>query len=134
MDSLGDGDELAFDDEPPARPVPFLTPEARAFIGAGLVLASLMGASLFQVFAFAVLNDNDPNADPWRQYLNYAGMSGVLAAAGAVMGWPVRRAPTSASVRGLAAAAVVVGTVIALGVIAGLVAIAMRDPQGNSTF
>ena len=40
MDAVGDADEL--DDEGPIDRVPFLTPEARAFTGAGLVLVALL--------------------------------------------------------------------------------------------
>jgi len=36
MDPLGDGDELGFDDDPPPRREPFLTPETRALAGVGL--------------------------------------------------------------------------------------------------
>ena len=126
MDSMGDGDELQYDDDLPPDREPFLTPESRAFIGAGLVLASLLGTGLFQFFSFFVLNDG-PDAERWRQYAAYAGPSGVLAAAGAILAWPVRDVETNPSVRGLAAAAVVVGTLVALGVIVGLITVATND-------
>jgi hypothetical protein len=126
MDSLGDGDELRYDDDVPPLREPFLTPESRAFIGAGLVLASLLGTSLFQFFSFFVLNDGG-EPERWRQYVVYAGPSGLLAAAGAILGWPVRDAATSPSVRGLAAAAVVVGVLVTLGVIAGLITLTTVD-------
>jgi hypothetical protein len=127
MDSMGDADELAFDDDgfPPGRE-PFLTPEARAFIGAGLVLASLLGTGLFQFFSFFVMNDGG-ESQRWQAYLSYAGPSGVLAAAGAILGWPVRSAETNRSVRGLAAAAVVVGALVTLGVVAGLITVTTVD-------
>ncbi len=64
MDSMGDGDELQYDDDLPPEREPFLTPESRAFIGAGLVLASLLGTGLFQFFSFFVLTDGGP-PDRW---------------------------------------------------------------------
>jgi hypothetical protein len=128
MDSMGDGDELEYDDDLPPDREPFLTPESRAFIAAGLVLASLLGTSLFQFFSFWVLNEGgDP--DRWRPYVAYAGPSGVLAAAGAILGWPVRDAATSPAMRGLAAAAVVVGALVAVGVLAGLIAVATKGSE-----
>jgi hypothetical protein len=87
--------------------------------------ASLLGTGLFQFFSIFVLDDGD--GERWRQYLTYAGPSGVLAAAGATLGWPVHRAATSPVVRGLAAAAVIVGTVIVVAVIAGLITVTTLD-------
>ncbi|HEX7186943.1 MAG TPA: hypothetical protein VF423_01850 [Actinomycetes bacterium] len=126
MDAMGDADELEDDEDLPQQHEAFLTPEARAFIGAGLVLTSLLGTGLFQFFSFFVINDGG-DSERWRQYLSYAGPSGVLAAAGAIVGGPVLRAVTGASVRGLAAAAVVVGTVITLAVVAGLIIVTTVD-------
>ena len=125
MENMGQADELGYDDEVPLDHEPFLTPEARAFAGAGLVLTSLLGTGLFQFFSIFVLNDGD--GERWRQYLTYAGPSGVLAAAGATLGWPVHRAATSPVIRGPAAAAVIVGTVIVVAVIAGLITVTTLD-------
>jgi len=125
MESMGDADELGYDDELPQQHDPFLTPEARAFAGAGLVLTSLLGTGLFQFFSIFVLNDGD--GERWRQYLTYAGPSAVLAAAGAILGWPVHRAVASRAIRGLAAAAVIVGTVIVVSVVAGLIIVTTLD-------
>ena len=125
MEKTGQDDELGYDDELPLDHEPFLTPEARAFAGAGLVLASLLGTGLFQFFSIFMLNDGD--GERWRQYLTYAGPSGVLAAAGATLGWPVHREATTPAIRGLAAAAVIVGTVLVVAVIAGLIAVTTLD-------
>jgi hypothetical protein len=125
MEELGQADELGYDDDVPQYHDRFLTPEARAFAGAGLVLTSLLGTGLFQFFSIFILNDGD--GERWRQYLTYAGPSGVLAAAGATLGWPVHRAATSPAIRGLAAAAVIVGTVIVVAVIAGLITATTLD-------
>jgi len=126
MESMGDADELGYDDELPEQHDPFLTPEARAFTGAGLVLASLLGTGLFQFFCFFIISDGG-DSERWRQYLSYAGPSGVLAAAGAVLCWPVHRAVTIRTIRGLAAAAVVVGTVVTASVVAGLIIVTTVD-------
>ena len=131
-DRMGDADEWADDVEdgevqPPGEP--FLTPEARAFTGAGFILAGLMGTGLFQFLSFFVLNDNNAGAARWLQYSVYAAPSGVLALAGAVIAWPVHREPANRLVHGLASAVVIVGVVIAVAVAAGLVAVATTGPD-----
>jgi hypothetical protein len=126
--TMGDADELD-DYEEPAPGEPFLTPEARAFTGAGFILAGLMGTSLFQFLSFFVLNDNNGGAARWLQYSVYAAPSGVLALAGAVIAWPVHREPTKRWVHGLASAVVIVGVVLALAVAAGLVTVATTGPD-----
>jgi len=133
MDAMGDADEPDGDEDLQAHR-PFLTPEARAFTGAGLVFAGLMSTGLFQFLSFFLLDQNSGNSSPTLQYAVYTGPSGVLAAAGAAIAWPVRRwtgPSTSSSVHGLAIAVVVVGVVIAVSVTAGLLAAATSD---NNTF
>jgi hypothetical protein len=131
-DLMGDADDWADeldDDEIPSPGEPFLTPEARAFTGAGFILAGLMGTGLFQFLSFFVLNDNNGGAARWLQYSVYAAPTGVLALAGAVIAWPVHREPTNRFVHGLASAVVIVGVVIALAVAAGLVTVATTGPD-----
>ena len=133
-DLMGDADDWAdeLDDEDLAPgSQPFLTPEARAFTGAGFILAGLMGTGLFQILTFLVLSNNDGNGSRWQQYALYAGPAGVLALAGAVIAWPVHREPTSRLVHGLASAVVIIGLVIAIAVAAGLVAVAKTHPNAN---
>jgi pheromone shutdown protein TraB len=134
-DTMGDADEWAdqLDDDESLAPgsQPFLTPEARAFTGAGLILTGLLGTTLFQILTFLVLSNNNGNAERWQQYALYAGPAGVLALAGAVIAWPVHRQPVSRLVHGLASAVVIIGLVIAIGVVAGLVAVANTHPNAN---
>jgi hypothetical protein len=130
-DLMGDADELGLDEDLAPQSRPFLTPEARAITGAGFILAGLMGTGLFQFLSFFVLNDNNGGAARWLQYSVYAAPSGVLALAGAVIAWPVHRAPTNRLVHGLASAVVIVGVVIALAVAAGLVTVATTGPDAT---
>jgi hypothetical protein len=125
---MGEADKLGYDDELPQQHDPFLTPEARAFTGAGLVVASLLGGGLFQALSFVVTDGDEPEG--WQLFLTFYGPRGVLAAAGAILGWPVHRAATSRAIRGLAAAAVIVGTVITMSVIAGLIIKTTVDTSG----
>jgi hypothetical protein len=55
-DLMGDADELGDDEDAALRGRPFLTPEARAFTGAGLILTGLLGGTLFQLLSFFVFN------------------------------------------------------------------------------
>jgi len=129
MDAMGEADEFAADED--LRPVQqFLTPEARAFTGAGLVLAGLLSTSLFQFLSFFLINRNDGSMSPALQYGIFAGPSGVMAAAGAAMAWPTCRTHGGRMVHGLAVATVVVGSLIALAVAAGIIA-AAAAPEGT---
>lgn len=129
MDAMGDADEFAADED--LRPVQqFLTPEARAFTGAGLVLAALLSTGLFQFLSYFMLNRNGSSPSPTLQYVIYGGPSGVMAAAGAVVAWPVRRWTGHRAVHGLAVAAVVVGILIAVVVAAGVL-VAATAPEGT---
>ena len=84
MDAMGDAGELADDEDlPPGQQ--FLTPEARTFTGAGLILAGLMSTSLFQFLSFFLLDQSSGNSSPTLQYAIFTGPSGLLAAAGAVI-------------------------------------------------
>ena len=126
-DTMGNADEWAdelHDDEVPPWGEPFLTPEARAFTGAGLILAGLMGTGLFQFLSYFMLNGNNGNTARWVQYSLYAGPIAVLALAAAALAWPVHREPVSRLVHGLASAVVIVGLVMAAAVVAGLLAVA----------
>jgi hypothetical protein len=120
MDSMGDADELAFDDDdfPPQRQV-FLTPETRAVAGAGLVLMSVFSTAVFQYAVFLLFEGNDGSAMArTTQYLLLAGPTALMAAAGAGLGWSTRHRLMSPGLRGVAGAAVLVGVVIALSVAA----------------
>ena len=128
MDSMGDADELDDEDLPPGQQ--FLTPEARAFTGAGLVLAALVSTGLFQFLSYFMINRNGSSPSPTLQYAIYGGPSGVMAAAGAVVAWPVRRWTGHRAVHGLAVAAVVVGILIAVVVAAGVL-VAATAPEGT---
>jgi hypothetical protein len=123
MDTMGDADEL---DVEVAETTPVFTPEARAITAAGLVLTALMAQGLFQYLAFFLLNYDGGPTDPGRQFTIFAAPAGVLAAAGAVLGWTSRRLPATPGVRGLAMAAAVVGAVIVTAVVAGI-AVAFAD-------
>ena len=111
LDAMGDAGELA-DDEDLTPGQQFLTPEARAFTGAGLVLAALLATGLFQFLSYFVLNRNGSSPSPTLQYVIYGGPSGVMAAAGSAVAWPVRRWTGNRAVHGLAVAAVIVGILI----------------------
>jgi hypothetical protein len=131
-DTMGDADEWAdelHEDEVPPSGVPFMTAEARVFTGAGLILTGLLGTTLFQVLSFFVFNSNDASVARWQQYSLYAGPVAVLALAGAALAWPVHRQPVSRLIHGLASAVVIIGLVIAVGVAAGLLAIATTGPS-----
>ena len=130
MDAMGDADEAddAWDDELrqlTGRSV--WTPEAQAFTAAGLVLASFFSQGLFQFILFFV-GGNDFSA--WEQALLYSGPGAVLAAAGALIGWRARLAPSTPALRGLSVAAAVIGAVMALASVAGIVAAWARGPDG----
>jgi hypothetical protein len=131
-DLMGDADELGLDEDLAPQSRPFLTPEARAFTGAGLILTGLLGGTLFQLLSFFVFNSNDGSTSRWQQYSLYAGPVGALALAGASLAWPVHRQPTSRSVHGLASAVVIIGLVIAVAVAAGLLAVVTTDPSSNA--
>jgi hypothetical protein len=133
-DTMGNADEWAdeiYDDEVPPRGEPFLTPEARVFTGAGLILAGLMGTGLFQFLSYFMLNGNNGNTARWVQYSLYAGPIAVLALAAAGLAWPVHRQPVSRLVHGLASAVVIVGLVMAGAVVAGLLAVAAGGPDAT---
>lgn len=128
MDAMGDADGFA-DDEELQEDRPFLTPEGRAFTGAGLVLAALLSSGLFQFLSYFMFNRNGSSPSPTLQYVIYGGPSGAMAAAGAAVAWPVRRWTGSRAVHGLAVAAVVVGIFVAVVVAAGIV-VAATVPEG----
>ena len=130
MDTMGHADELG--DEDVAVRAPLLSPEARAVTAAGLVLAALMSQGLFQYLSFFVLG-NQGSPDPATQYATFAGPMGVIAAAGAALGWQVRGLPLAPGLRGLGVAAAVVGTVITAAALIGIVVAFTGDPQ-RATF
>ena len=132
MDAMGDADELDGDEDQQEHR-PFLTPEARAFTGAGLVLAALLSSGLFQYLSYFMLNRSGGSMSPTLQYATFGGPSGVMAAAGAVVAWPVRRWNGHRAVHGLAVAAVVVGILIAVVVAAGIL-VAATAPDGTFWF
>ena len=105
----------------PVESQPFLTDEARAITAAALVLAGLLATGLFQYLSFFVVNRNGDSLSPTLQYAFFAGPSGLLAGAGAVLAWPVRRSAANRVLHGLAVASIVVGIVIALAVAMGIV-------------
>ena len=125
-DMMGTADPAHDDFGPP--PGPLLDPEGRAVTAAALVLAGLLATSLFQYLSFFVLSNGNSSPEAWRQYAVFAGPSGLLALAGAVVGWPVRRAEMSPGLRGLAVAATVVGTVVVVAVLAGIASAAIWNP------
>ena len=124
--TMGDADQLD-DEEVPPPGEPFLTPEARVFTGAGLILTGLLGTGLFQVLGFFVFNPNGNDNGRWQQSALSAGPVAVLALAGAVFAWPVHRQPVNRLVHGLASAVVIIGLVIAVGVLVGLLAVGTTD-------
>jgi hypothetical protein len=130
MDAMGDADEAddAWDDKLRHLTGPSVwTPEAQAFTAAGLVLASFFSRGLFQYLLFF----NEGNGfSAWLQALTNSGVCAVLAAAGAVVGWRARLAPTTPALRGVSVAAAVVGTVMAVAVTAGIVAAGLRGTEG----
>jgi hypothetical protein len=130
MDIMGDADELYDDDSyrPPATQG--FTPEARVLTGAGLLLASLLGTGLFQAASFFVFGGNNDRS-PSEQYALYAGPSGVLALAGAVLAGSLWRRPVGRMLHGAAVAVTVVGLVLAAAVALGFLVI---DRDGGSAF
>jgi hypothetical protein len=122
MDALGDADELAFDDDLPPGREPLFSAETRAIAGAGLVLMSVFSTTIFQYATFLLFNNNDGSMGQTTQYLLLAGPCGVVAAAGAGLGWSTRGRDLSPALRGTAGAAVVVGVSLALLVVGTVVA------------
>jgi TRAP-type C4-dicarboxylate transport system permease small subunit len=129
MDSMGDAAELGAD-ELSAEDQPFLTDEARAITAAALVLAGLLATGLFQYLSFFVVNRNGDSVSPTLQFAFFAGPSGVLAGAGAVLAWPVRRSRGNRVLHGLAVASIIVGIVIAVAVTMGIV-VAATESDGT---
>ena len=66
---------------------------------------------------------------PVRQYVVYGGPTGVIAAAGAVLAWPVRRWTGQRMIHGLALAAVIIGVLITVVVAVGLLMAATSDSR-----
>ena len=79
MDAMGDADELVHDEDlSPGQQ--FLTPEARAFTGAGLVLAALLATGLFQDLSYFMISRNGNSPSPTLQYAIYGGPIILIAA------------------------------------------------------
>jgi hypothetical protein len=129
MDTMGDADELDDDEDRPPATQGF-TPEARVLTGTGLLLASLLGTGLFQAASFFVFGGSNDRS-PSEQYALYAGPSGVLALAGAVLAGSLWRRPVGRMLHGAAVAVTVVGLVIAAAVALGFLVI---DRDGGSGF
>jgi hypothetical protein len=133
MDTLGDPDELEYDDLPSREP--FLTTETRAIAGAGLVLMSVLGTGVFQYAAFLLFNPNGGSPlDQTKQYLLLAGPCALMAAAGAGLGWSTRNRALSPGLRGVAGAAVIAGAGIALLVAATAVGGYVWGDEQNQVF
>ena len=127
MDFMGDADELYDDGESYQPPAAWgLTPEARVLTGVGLLLAALLGTGLFQAASFFVFGGNNQRS-PSEQYALYAGPSGVLALAAAVLAAPLWRRPVGRMLHGAAVAVTVVGLVLAAAVALGFVVIGRND-------
>jgi hypothetical protein len=59
MDTMGDADLLADDEEPPPRADRMFTAEALALAGAGLVLMSVFTTAVFQYATYLLFSNND---------------------------------------------------------------------------
>jgi hypothetical protein len=129
MDTMGDADRLANDEEPPPRADRLFTAEALALAGAGLVLMSVFTTGVFQ-YAIYLLFSNGDGMGRTTQYLLLAGPCAVLAATGAVLGWSTRGRTLTPGLRGVAGAAVIVGTTIALLIVVTAV---VGDVWGNDS-
>jgi hypothetical protein len=131
MDTMGDADLLADDEEPPPRADRMFTAEALALAGAGLVLMSVFATGVFQYATYLLFSNNEGGGmGRTTQYLLLAGPCAVLAAAGAVLGWSTRGRTLTPGLRGVAGAAVIVGTTIALLILGTAV---VGDVWGNDS-
>lgn len=131
MDTMGDADLLADDEEPSPRGDGLFTAEARALAGAGLVLMSVFATGLFQYATYLLFSSNDGEGlGRTTQYLLLTGPCAALAAAGAVLGWSTRGRTMTPGLRGVAGAAVIVGTTIALLIVGSAV---VGDVWGNDS-
>ena len=131
MDTMGDADLLADDEEPPPRADRLFTAEALALAGAGLVLMSVFTTAVFQYATYLLFSNNDDGGmGRTTQYLLLAGPCAVLSATGAVLGWSTRGRSMTPGLRGVAGAAVIVGTTIALLIVGTAV---VGDVWGNDS-
>lgn len=122
MDTMGDADELDYDDELPRTAPPLFTSEALALAGLALVLVAPLCTSLFQFLSF-VLGDDINSRSPAWQFFFFAAPTGLLAVLGAGLGLRASRDHgVTGWGRSVAGAAVAVGTVVAALVAIGIVA------------
>jgi hypothetical protein len=129
MERIGDGEDFGYDDLPTSDRFPMLTAEGLAFTAAGLVLSSLFVGSLFQFLGLVVL-DQGGQFGGAAQYAVFAGPTGVMAAAGAWLGrQAMRLLELDRVLRGVAAAAFVIGVVIAATTTVGI-AVGFAVDQG----
>ena len=133
MDMLGDAEPVDYESaddfdgsydeaDEPGRRQPIFTNETLAITAITLVLFSFFASALFQFLSFLVASRLGDRFDQSWQYAIFVTPSGVLAAVGAGLGWRVLRQPLSDRwLRGLAGAATLTGSLIALVTVAGVI-------------
>lgn len=131
MDTSGDADAIEYDDAHAPGREPFMTPEGRVLTGVGLVLASFFANGMFQFLAFLFSDAVEGTGSQSLQYTLSSAPSGALAAAGAAVAWKSRDTPLSTTFRGLATAVVVIGALVAAGVVLSIIAAYAVGPEAR---
>ena len=86
---------------------------------------------MFQFLTFFVIDAGESTGDQTLHYVFFAGPSGALAAAGAVLAWKARETPLSPTYRGLATAAIVIGALVAGAVTLSIIAAYAVGPEAQ---